>query len=118
MLESTADEAISGLKLTAANYEEAITLLKRQFENRQLIVNRHMEILMNLDTVSSHHNLRAVCHLFDVVEANIRGLRGLGVPSESYGGLLSSILMTKLPPELRLCISRELTYMIDENWTE
>ena len=109
----TAAEAISGLKLTAANYEEAITSLKRRFGNRQLIVNRHMEILMNLDTVSSHHNLRAVRHLFDVVEANIRGLRGLGVPSESYGGLLSSILMTKLPPELRLCISRELT---EDRW--
>ena len=63
---------------------------------------------MNLDTVSSHHNLRAVRHLFDIVEANILGLRGLGVLSESYGGLLSSILMTKLPPELCPCISREL----------
>ena len=68
---------------------------------------------MNLDTVSSHHNLRTVHHLFDVVEANIRGLRGLGVSSESYGGLLSSILMTKLLPELRLCISRELT---EDQW--
>ena len=38
----------------------------------------------------------------------MRGLRALGVPSSSYGGLLSSILISKLPPELCLIISREL----------
>ena len=39
----------------------------------------------------------------------MRGLRSLGVPSSSYGGLLSSILISKLPPELHLIVSRELT---------
>ena len=35
------------------------------------------------------------------------------MPAESYGGLLTSILMNKLPPEIRLLISRELT---KEKW--
>lgn len=38
----------------------------------------------------------------------MRGLRSLGINAESYGQLLSSILMNKLPPEMRLIISREL----------
>ena len=37
----------------------------------------------------------------------------MGVPAESYGELLTSILMNKLPPEIRLIISRELT---EERW--
>ena len=37
LLESEAADAISGLTLTAANYEEAVTTLKRRFGNKQLI---------------------------------------------------------------------------------
>ena len=43
----------------------------------------------------------------------MRGLRALGVPSSSYEGLLSSVLINKLPTELRLIISRELS---EEEW--
>ena len=39
VVESTAAEAIAGLTLTAANYEEAIATLNRRFGNKQLIVN-------------------------------------------------------------------------------
>ena len=37
----------------------------------------------------------------------MRGLRALGIDSESYGQLLSSILMNKLHAEMRLIISHE-----------
>ena len=67
-----------------------------------------MDLLLNLEAVSSQHNLRGLRQLFDVVESNVRGLRALGVPASSYGGLLSSILVSKLPTELRLIVSREL----------
>jgi len=40
---------------------------------------------------------------YDSVEAHIRGLKALKVPAQTYGGLLTSILVNKLPPELR-CI--------------
>ena len=42
-----------------------------------------------------------------------QGLQALGVASESYGGLLTSILISKLPPEIRLIISRDLT---EDRW--
>ena len=57
ILDSTAAEAIAGLTLSAANYEEAISTLKRRFGNKQLIVNRHMEILLALEAVFSPHHL-------------------------------------------------------------
>ena len=100
LLESTAAEAIAGLTLTSANYEEAVATLKRRFGNKQLIVNHHMDLLLNLEAVSSQHNLRGLRQLFDIVESNVRGLRALGVPASSYGGLLSSILVSKLPTGL------------------
>ena len=47
-LERSAAEAISGLTLTASNYDEAIEILKGRFGNKQQIINRHMEILLTL----------------------------------------------------------------------
>ena len=108
LLESIASDAISGLTLTSANYEEAICVLKKRFGNKQLIVNRHMDLLLNLDPVTSQHDLKGLRKLYDVVESNVRSLRALGVQSNSYGGLLTPILISKLPTELRLIISREL----------
>ena len=72
-----------------------------------------MEILLALEAVLSPHNLKGLRHLYDSIESNVRGLKALGVPSSTYGGLLSSILINELPPELRLTISRELG---DEEW--
>ncbi|XP_068712813.1 uncharacterized protein [Montipora foliosa] len=44
-------DAISGLSLTASNYEEAIAILKKRFGNKQQIINRHMDILVNVSPV-------------------------------------------------------------------
>ena len=43
----------------------------------------------------------------------MQGLQALGVPAESYGGLLTSVMMNKLPPVIRLSISHKL---FKENW--
>ena len=39
-------EAISGLTLNSANYDEAIEILRKRFGNKQLIINKHMEQLL------------------------------------------------------------------------
>ena len=109
LLESTAAEAVAGLTLTSANYDEAVSTLKRRFGNKQLIINRHMELLLHLEAVTSVHNLKGLRQLYDVVESNVRGQKALGVSASSYGGLLSPILMSRLPSDLHLIVSRELS---------
>ncbi len=101
------------MSLTAANYEEAIGILKRRFGNKQQIISRHMDVLMKTESVSSHTNVKALRHLYDVVESNIRSLKSLGVTADSYGSLLASVIMNKLPNELQLIIGRKIG---DDNW--
>ena len=113
LLERSAAEAISGLILGASNYEEAIDILKARFGNKQQIINRHMEILLNLESVTSRYHVRSLRQVHDTVESNVRSLKSLRVSRESYGGLLSSILMNKLPQEFRLVITKE---MGDDDW--
>jgi hypothetical protein len=74
-----------------------------------LIINKHLDALLNLPAVNSHHDLKGLQHLYDSVEVHVMGLRALGVTADSYGDLLTSTLMNKLPSEIRLIISREFT---------
>ena len=63
---------------------------------------------MRLEPVSSDRHLRDLRMLFDETEAHLRSLRLLGISSDSYGSLLSLVLLAKLPPDLRLIVSREV----------
>lgn len=108
LLEKSAAESISGLTLTADNYKEAVSILKRRFGNKQQIISKHMDALLHLEAVSSQNNLKGLRHLYDLVETQVRGLKSLGVESNSYGSLLSSVLIQKIPPELQLILSREV----------
>lgn len=46
---------------------------------------------------------------YDQAEANVRSLKALGVEPESYGAMLSSVLLTKLPPDICLIVSRKVS---------
>ena len=100
MLQHTASEAISGLTLTAANYAEAVDILRKHFGDNDRIIESHMEALAGLKAVSSSHKLQALRKLVDQVGAHNRGLRALGVQSDSYGRLLTPIIVKKIPSDL------------------
>ena len=73
-----------------------------------------MDILLNASPVASPNDIKGLRHLHDQVESHVRGLKSLGVAPESYGSLLSSVLLNKLPQELQLIISRKTT---DDTWS-
>jgi hypothetical protein len=108
LLSHTAAEAISGLTLSAANYDEAVEILQSRFGNKEKIIAKHMEALLDLD--SSSNNLRT---LYDKVESHTRELKALGVPEEAYNCLLPSLIMKKLPKELALSLSRKIA---EDDW--
>ena len=84
----------------------AIEFLQSRFGNKEKIVTKHMEALLNLDNVACSNNSLRV--LYDKVESHTQELKALGVPEEAYNCLLPSLLMKKLPRELALSISRKV----------
>ena len=72
-----------------------------------------MEALLGLEAVTTPRDLKNLHQLYDAVESHVPCLKSLGVTSSSYGSLLSSILMKKIPSELCLIISRET---VKESW--
>ena len=108
LLEHTTLDAISWLSLTGLNYHEAISILEKRFGNKQRIISKHMDALMNLEAMTSSNNLKALRRLYDQVELHTRNLKSLGVESSSYGSLLASVLLNKLPQDLQLFVSRKI----------
>ena len=51
LVEKSAKEAISGLSLTTANYHKAMLILDKWFGNKQTIISRHMDMLLNIEAV-------------------------------------------------------------------
>ncbi|XP_067029583.1 uncharacterized protein [Acropora muricata] len=75
-LEGEAEEVISGLTLTNANYEEAIRLLQNRFGQNEIIINAHYSSLMDMPSSSS--STSALRTSYDSIEKHLRSLQALG----------------------------------------
>ena len=67
LLEKTASEVITGLPITTLHYEEAVTILKDRFGNKQMIINKHVEGLLNMAPVTSNNDLKGLRKIYDLV---------------------------------------------------
>ena len=115
MLTDTAAATISGLTLTEANYENATTLLKQHYGHPQIIINSHMDQLMQIQPLGPGSNVTRLRSMLDEIQTHVRALHSLSVSSDLYGSLLVSVLFKdKLPSDITLLIGRKLQ---DQDWT-
>lgn len=99
---------IAGLPLTSDNYTAAIEFLTKRFGNRQVIISSNMDSLLKLAPLGNTSDVRKLRRNYDKIEAHVRGLQALDMPTETYGSLLVPVLMTKIPEDIRLLVGREI----------
>ena len=92
--------------MTSENYNSARKFLEARYGNKQVIISSHMDNLLKLSVVSSV-NVKGIRQLYEKTEIHIRGLQALDVEAQQYGSFLVQVLLSKVPQELRLIISRE-----------
>ena len=109
-----AASAISGLMLTSENYAEAIDILSTRYGNKQLIISSHMDKLLSISAVVSVYDVTKIRNMYDELETHVRNLRSLNIDAKQYSPVLISIVMTKIPPEIRLVVSRIMP--TNEEW--
>ena len=107
-LEGNAQNCLTGLALSGQNYKEAVKILTERYGNKQLIISRHMDLLLQTPMVRSSTDVSGLREMYDKIEANVRSLQSLGINSEHYGSLLAPIVMNKIPDDLKLVISRKM----------
>ena len=106
-LQGTAFETIAELPISNSNYKEAVDLLQKRYVKKQILISKYVETLLALPAIESSKDLQNLRCLYDRTEATVRSLREVGVSDESYGTILTPIIMTKVPSELRLILSRD-----------
>jgi len=94
--ESDVADAISGLPLTKANYEQSMKLLKERYGQNEVIINAHYTSLMDLPVSSSQTSALRKNH--DLIRKHLRSLEALGENIESK--MLASLIMAKLPKDV------------------
>ncbi|XP_040066343.1 uncharacterized protein LOC120839989 [Ixodes scapularis] len=92
--------AIAGLQATEACYDDAIEILTLRFGDKRRIEQNHLAKLRALPPVASAKDTKGLRKMYDHVQTNIRGLKGLGVRSATYCTMMSDILLKALPSEV------------------
>ena len=66
----------------------------------------HVEKLLKLPNCSNDQ-ASSLHFLYDKVMVHTQGLSSLGVKIQQYGSVLIPVLMSKLPPDVRICMASE-----------
>ena len=106
LLEGAAARTLLGMQLTECNYDDAIEILQARFGDPQQIIAGHVDELYKLPdcTTDKSSSLRNV---YDKLNTHIRGLNSLGMDLKEFGGLLIPVVMSKIPEDVHLRITRE-----------
>jgi hypothetical protein len=108
LLHGSAAETINGFSLTKENYCEAIKLLKERYGNKQVVISSQMDSLLKLPEATSMGEVKKLRNIYDKLELHVRSLRNVGVSPDTYGSFLAPVVMSKIPEELRIIITKDL----------
>ena len=114
LLRGKAEQLVNGLSLTGENYETALKLLDERYGDKQGLINEHTNKLIKLQKVKDITDTNALRELYDNIECHIRNLDVLKPDCLStLGTMLITIILDKIPEELRLLIARKFN---DDEW--
>ena len=88
--------------------------LKSMLHDQALAVIQGLSLLMNIKPVTAINDIKKVRQVFDFVEVHVRNLHTLEIETDQYGALHVSIVISKLPSDIKLHVSREMP--LNEGW--
>lgn len=110
-LKGDAARVIHSIEVTDINYEIAFKLLRERYENKKVIIQSHIKCLFDLQIVGKNilDDLRS---LSDNIQKNLRALKTLKEPVESWDTLLLYMFSNKLDLNSKrewegLCVKKE-----------
>ena len=109
-LEGEARRVIQGLSLTAANYPTACSLLKERFGRSERIIFAHIQELLDITAppkTSGPQYITSLWKMQDQLVSHARSLEVLNVKEDQYGVILTPVILSRLPHDLRIEWARE-----------
>ena len=94
-----AAESIQGYTLTKDYYSLVVEFLKKRFGRKRLIIQAHMDEIIDLSKFDTTENYEMRSFL-DTLKSNLRSVVPLGVQTELLAPLLIPLLMRKMPKKV------------------
>ena len=103
-LQGEASRVIAGFPLTNPNYQHSVALLQERFGQPHKQIEAHMQALIDLRSPSG--TLTSLREFHDSIEGHIRSLASFGKSQDSYGSLLVTIILGKIPAKIKQNLAR------------
>ncbi|KAH7974467.1 hypothetical protein HPB49_015733 [Dermacentor silvarum] len=84
----TTKTAIQGIRLAEANYRVAVKVLSDRFSRRDMLVDDHLDRLLEMAPIRSSADLDKLRDLYDEITFHTSALEGLGVSPDEYAAVL------------------------------
>lgn len=99
-LKDEAEYLLQSIDVTNDNYKIAWKLLKERFEDKQLIISKTVEALINPDYIKKESAIE-LRHLLDSTVKHLRVLSQLGEPTAHWDTLIIHIVLSRVDPITR-----------------
>lgn len=106
LLRGEAKAAVTGLTLSSKHYLMACEILQKRFGRPEKIIFSHVQELLNLPIPKSV-DVSSLWKLYNELQVHIRSLETLRITGEQYGVILTPLILSRLPTDLRLEWARE-----------
>ena len=73
-----------------------------------MLINTYTKRFLQLTVIKNNYDVFGLRKLYDQVESSVRNLKSLQMDTSGYGALLVSLLIEKLPFNLRQSIAKSL----------
>ncbi|KAL9976929.1 hypothetical protein ACROYT_G014273 [Oculina patagonica] len=111
-LENQSERLLAGFVLTAANYEEAVQVLKKRYGKEKAIQQAHINDMLFLPRAYSDRDTTRMSRMYHRCEAHYRGLKTLGVDEETYASVVVPAVLQRLPENFGLAIMRRVLRVV------
>ena len=106
LLQGSAKAVIEGLSLTAANYEAACELLKNRYGRPDREIFTHISDLLAIEVPPSP-SVEELWALYNSLQSHVRSLAALEITGTQYGVILTPLILSRIPDDLRMEWVRE-----------
>ena len=106
LLQGEAKQAVQGLSMTSDHYKTACKILEDRYGRTERIIFTHMQKLLNI-SIPWKCSISVLWQLNDDLQAHTRSLDALGIDGDKYGVILTPLILSRLPQDIRLEWSRE-----------
>lgn len=103
-LKDDALNVIRSIENSSENYEIAWNILKDRFDNRRIIIQKHVKVLFEIPLIN-RESVNGIRTIIDNLQSNLRGLKSLGENVDSWDTLLIHAIVGKLDVKTRMDLS-------------